>query len=88
MFTYAIRDHGKDFKKIAELFGTKTEANMRNYYLQNNEKYKFDQIIAEHNKEHDLMDAPHETTPSSILDKDIVEESASPATTLRIAGAK
>lgn len=55
--TQAIRDHGKDFKVIADIIGTKSEVQIKNYFLQNQDKMKFDTLIAELNEENDMHDA-------------------------------
>ncbi|XP_027201878.2 REST corepressor 1-like [Dermatophagoides pteronyssinus] len=57
LMTQAIRDHGKDFKVIADIIGTKSEVQIKNYFLQNQDKMKFDTLIAELNEENDMHDA-------------------------------
>ncbi|KAH7645259.1 rest corepressor 2-like protein [Dermatophagoides farinae] len=56
LMTQAIRDYGKDFKVIADIIGTKSEVQIKNYFLQNQDKMKFDTLIAELNEENDMDD--------------------------------
>ncbi|XP_061401084.1 REST corepressor-like [Musca vetustissima] len=46
-----VRKYGKDFQAIAETLGTKTEANVRTFYINNRRRYNLDQLIKKHEAE-------------------------------------
>ncbi|XP_013102120.1 REST corepressor isoform X2 [Stomoxys calcitrans] len=46
-----VKKYGRDFQAIAETLGTKTEAHVRNFYLNQRRRYNLDQIIKKHEAE-------------------------------------
>ena len=66
--TQAVREFGKDFKKIAEIIGTKNEMHIKNYFLQNYDKMGLSHLVNELNEETGNVDSDD--------DRMIVEESA------------
>jgi Myb-like DNA-binding domain len=42
-----IRKYGKDFKAIAEVIGTKTEAHLRSYFVNYRRRYNLDNVLRE-----------------------------------------
>lgn len=46
-----VRKYGKDFQAIAELLGTKTEAQVRTFFASYRRKYNLDSIVKEHQHE-------------------------------------
>jgi hypothetical protein len=42
---------GKNFKVIAEILGTKTEAHLRNFFVSFKRRYNLDSILKEHEAE-------------------------------------
>jgi len=42
-----IRKYGKDFKAIAEVIGTKTEAHLRSYFVNYRRRYNLDNVLKE-----------------------------------------
>ncbi|XP_005189473.2 REST corepressor isoform X1 [Musca domestica] len=59
-----VRKYGKDFQVIAETLGTKTEALVRTFYLNNRRRYNLDQLIKKHEaeKEHIAASATSNST--------------------------
>lgn len=45
-----VQTHGKDFQAIAELLGTKTEAQVRSFFLSYRRKYNLDEMVEEFEK--------------------------------------
>lgn len=43
-----VRKYGKDFQAIAEMLGTKTESQVRTFYLNYRRKYNLDAVVAEY----------------------------------------
>lgn len=66
--THAIRDYGKDYKMIAEIIGTKTEQQIKNYFLQNQDKMKLSSLVEELNEENEIVETTL-TKTSEIDDK-------------------
>lgn len=66
--THAIRDYGKDYKMIAEIIGTKTEQQIKNYFLQNQDKMKLSSLVEELNEENEIVETTL-TNTSEIDDK-------------------
>lgn len=66
--THAIRDYGKDYKMIAEIIGTKTEQQIKNYFLQNQDKMKLSSLVEELNEENEIIETTL-TNTSEIDDK-------------------
>lgn len=52
--TQSISEYGKDFKRICEIIGSKTEQQIKNYYLQNEDKLK--NLFEEFNEENDFFE--------------------------------
>ena len=52
LLTHAVREFGRDFKTIADIIGNKTEAQIKNYFLQNSDKLK--EVLNEYNEENDF----------------------------------
>nr|CAD7587906.1 unnamed protein product [Timema genevievae] len=42
-----VRKYGKDFKAIAEVIGTKTEAHLRSYFVNYRRRYNLDAVLKE-----------------------------------------
>ncbi|KAI9590366.1 REST corepressor isoform X1 [Glossina fuscipes] len=57
-----VRKYGKDFQTIAETIGTKTEANVRTFFMNNRRRYNLDQILKKYEAEKEASTA---TVPSS-----------------------
>ncbi|KAF7488349.1 hypothetical protein SSS_01671 [Sarcoptes scabiei] len=68
LMTHAIRDYGKDYKMIAEIIGTKTEQQIKNYFLQNQDKMKLSSLVEELNEENEIVETTL-TNTSEIDDK-------------------
>lgn len=51
MATRGIRKYGKDFSAVAEMLGTKTESQVRTFYLNSRRKYNLDALVEEHERE-------------------------------------
>uniref|UniRef100_A0A1B6CTF4 REST corepressor n=3 Tax=Clastoptera arizonana TaxID=38151 RepID=A0A1B6CTF4_9HEMI len=47
-----MRKFGKDFRAIAEVIGTKTEAHMRSFFVNYRRRYNLDTVLIEHEAEH------------------------------------
>ncbi|XP_075159318.1 REST corepressor isoform X2 [Haematobia irritans] len=67
-----VRKYGKDFQAIAETLGTKTEAHVKSFYLNNRRRYNLDQIIKKH-------EADKETTAGAITASGSVTSSSTTA---------
>lgn len=71
-----VRKYGKDFQAIAELLGTKTEGQVRTFFLNYRRKYSLDVILQEfeqnnHPKVNDDEQKPLNNTNShAVLNKD------------------
>lgn len=50
-----VRKHGKNFKAIAEIIGTKTEAHVRNFFVTYKKKYNLDVVLREYEAENGLI---------------------------------
>ncbi|EEB13751.1 REST corepressor, putative [Pediculus humanus corporis] len=55
-----VRKHGKNFKAIAEIIGTKTEAHVRNFFVTYKKKYNLDVVLKEFEAENGLIDLSEE----------------------------
>ena len=42
-----VRKHGKDFRAIAEVIGTKTEAHLRSFFVNYRRRYNLDAVLKE-----------------------------------------
>jgi REST corepressor 1 len=51
LFT-GIRKYGKDFRAIAEVIGTKTEAHLRSYFVNYRRRFNLDTVLKEYEAEH------------------------------------
>ena len=51
-----IRKYGLDFKAIAEVIGNKTEAHVKQFYTNNNRRYKLDAVLKEFEAENGVID--------------------------------
>ncbi|KAF4519505.1 hypothetical protein B566_EDAN010690 [Ephemera danica] len=47
-----IRKYGKDFRAIAEVIGTKTEAHLRSYFVNYRRRFNLDTVLKEYEAEH------------------------------------
>lgn len=50
-----MRKHGKNFKAIAEIIGTKTEAHVRNFFVTYKKRYNLDVVLKEFEAENGLV---------------------------------
>lgn len=50
-----VQTHGKDFQAIAELLGTKTEAQIRSFFLSYRRKYNLDEMVDEFEKNNNKL---------------------------------
>jgi len=70
-----IRKFGKNFKVIAEILGTKTEAHVRSFFVNYKRRYKLDDALKEHEAEFgpseldDEKDLKDETNIQSDIEK-------------------
>lgn len=66
-----VRKYGKDFQAIAELLGTKTEGQVRSFFLNYRRKYNLDRIVQEfernNNAKQDDDDDEMEDQKSSLI---------------------
>lgn len=46
-----IRRYGKNFQKIAEVIGTKTETHIKSFYANYRKRYNLEYLIKEHEQE-------------------------------------
>lgn len=47
-----VRNHGKDFATIANILGTKTEAQIRTFFVNYRRRYDLDKLVREHEAKH------------------------------------
>lgn len=47
-FVRYLEQYGRDWKKVAEALGSKTATQVRNFYMNNNEKMQLDEVIQRH----------------------------------------
>lgn len=47
-----MRKYGKDFRAIAEVIGTKTEAHLRTFFINYRRRYNLDAVLLEYEAEH------------------------------------
>lgn len=47
-----MRKYGKDFRAIAEVIGTKTEAHLRTFFVNYRRRYNLDTVLVEYEAEH------------------------------------
>lgn len=53
LFLYTgMRKYGKDFRAIAEVIGTKTEAHLRTFFVNYRRRYNLDAVLVEYEAEH------------------------------------
>ena len=65
----------KNFKAIAEIIGTKTEAHVRNFFVTYKKKYNLDVVLKEFEAENGLIDLSEEKDEKNgILNKTILEK--------------
>ncbi|KAK6618361.1 hypothetical protein RUM44_002813 [Polyplax serrata] len=50
-----VRKHGKNFKAIADILGTKTEAHVRNFFVTYKKRYNLDVVLKEYEAENGLI---------------------------------
>lgn len=62
-FVSGVRKYGKDFRAIAEVIGTKTEAHLRSFFVNYRRRYNLDAVL----KEFEVENGP-------IVDNDDKEE--------------
>lgn len=62
-FVLGVRKYGKDFRAIAEVIGTKTEAHLRSFFVNYRRRYNLDAVL----KEFEVENGP-------IVDNDDKEE--------------
>lgn len=46
-----VRKYGKDFRAIAEVIGTKTEAHLRSFFVNYRRRYNLDAVLREYEAE-------------------------------------
>lgn len=51
MAAKGMRKYGKDFQAVAEMLGTKTESQVRTFYLNSRRKYNLDALVEEYERE-------------------------------------
>ena len=51
-----VRRYGKNFQKIAEVMGTKSEAHLRTFYANYRKRYSLDSLVREHENEQMNLD--------------------------------
>lgn len=51
-FFSGMRKYGKDFRAIAEVIGTKTEAHLRTFFINYRRRYNLDAVLLEYEAEH------------------------------------
>ena len=51
LYTSGIRQFGKNFKTIAEILGTKTETNVRKFWVDYKRRYNLDSVLKEYEAE-------------------------------------
>lgn len=47
MLIVGVRKYGKDFRAIAEVIGTKTEAHLRSFFVNYRRRYNLDAVLKE-----------------------------------------
>jgi hypothetical protein len=47
LFLIGVRKYGKDFRAIAEVIGTKTEAHLRSFFVNYRRRYNLDAVLKE-----------------------------------------
>lgn len=47
LFVLGVRKYGKDFRAIAEVIGTKTEAHLRSFFVNYRRRYNLDAVLKE-----------------------------------------
>lgn len=53
-----VRNHGKDFATIANILGTKTEAQIRTFFVNYRRRYNLDQLVREYDGTHGTITMP------------------------------
>lgn len=59
-----VRKHGKDFKAIAEIIGTKTESHVRQFFVNHERKYNLKRVLAEYEAENGINDTSSQDSRS------------------------
>ncbi|RWS04394.1 REST corepressor 1-like protein [Dinothrombium tinctorium] len=71
-----VRKYGKDFKAIGEVIGTKTEAHVRTFFLNNERRYQLNNVLKEYEEENGIT---HEESEGKESKKIKLDEAAASA---------
>ena len=58
-----VRTYGKNFRAIAEVLGTKTEAHVRSFFVNQRQRYNLDEVLRSYEQEHGIA---HSSTTNGV----------------------
>ncbi|XP_023224361.1 REST corepressor 1-like isoform X1 [Centruroides vittatus] len=77
-----IRKYGRDFKAVAEVIGTKTEAHVRSFFITYRRRYNLDSVLQEYEAEHGIANEDTKDELQIEIDSGASSHSGSPSITV------